>query len=189
MESNYKKYLTLTASIWAATFVLLFAINMVVLSPQKKSDQQLDRQIEEKAQVYIAALRTQEKGNRQKLRTELEQLKGKLNIFVNSFDNLSSLTFDIRQIANNQRINSLSIKAKTNYQGSAIANCNYIGENYIDTSFVADFIHFATFINSLERHEPVIFVDTFTITRSDKKDLDHQVKMNLSVFVRKRQDG
>jgi len=97
------------------------------------------------------------------------------------------LTFDISQIANEKKLDSFSIKGKDTSEKST--DFKYLSENRIDVSFAAAFNQFATFLNALERHWPVIFVDSFKITRSRRAEPDHKVNMNLAVFVRKRQDS
>jgi len=67
-------------------------------------------------------------------------------------------------------------------------DCDYIYENYIDISFNAGFSQFAALLNALERHWPVVFVDKFTITRSRQDNLERPVTMNLTVFVKKKQE-
>ena len=99
------------------------------------------------------------------------------------------MTFDISQIANEKKIASFSIKTKDDRRGPAIPKYTYISENHIDVSFTAGFNQFAAFLNALERHRPVIFIDRFEITRSEQDSSGHEASMRLSVFVRKRQDS
>jgi hypothetical protein len=47
---------------------------------------------------------------------------------------------------------------------------------------------FATFVNTLERHQPVLFVNEFTISRSNKGLLTYQVSLDVAVFEKKQQE-
>ena len=176
------------ASIWISSFVLLFLIHLVVLMPQKNNIKQLEKQIEENKQTFTLALEIGDHGNRRKLEKEIEDLRSELGTFVNAFDDLSNLTFDIRRIAGKGQVDSFSIKTQSGYQGMAIPNCNYICQSRIDTNFLAEFNQFANFINTLERHKPVIFIDTFIIKSGTPQDPGNKAKVNLSVFVKKQQD-
>ena len=112
--------------------------------------------------------------------------------FALDFEDSANLVFDIGQIAGEKKIDSFSIKTKNNKDNrgrSAMPDYKYLCENHMDVSFTGNFNQFAAFLNALERHRPVVFVDTFNITRSEKNDSGNEVNMNLAVFVRKRQDS
>ena len=188
MKPVNKKYLTIAASIWLAFFVLLFIFHLAVLVPQKNYIKKIEKQIEEKKRTFYLALEVGDYENKLKLDREIEQLRSELDTFVNTFQDLSNLTLNIRQIAGKEQLDSFSIKTQGNYQGLAIPYCNYICESRISTSFLAEFNQFANFINSLERHKPVVFVDTFVIKRGNEQDPGNKAKVSLSVFVKKPQD-
>ena len=50
-----------------------------------------------------------------------------------------------------------------------------------------EFNEFAGFLNSLERHRPVLFVSEFTLIRAKKDDLTYHVTMDVAAFVRRKQ--
>jgi Tfp pilus assembly protein PilO len=111
-----------------------------------------------------------------------------LNDFVIESDDSANLTLDISQIASEKKLDSFMIKTKENRENSAIPDCKYITEDRIDIGFNAGFNQFAAFLNALERHQPVVFIDTFSIARSKQDDSGHKVNMNLAVFARKWQE-
>jgi len=189
MKPIYKKYFATIALIWAGCFVLSFFVHMLVLAPQKKNKRQVETQLAEKKRIYSSVLDTAKEETKLELNEQIEYLRSSLRDFVIDFEDSANLTFDISQIANEKEVASFMIRTRDDSGGSAIPNCNYICENHIDISFTASFNQFAAFLNALERHRPVIFVDKFTITRSDEDSSGHQVKMSLAVFVRKQQDS
>ena len=183
----YRKYFTTAALIWAGCFILFLFVYMIVLAPQKKTRKHIENQLAEKKRIYNSALKATEEETRIWLNEQIENLRSKLNGFVINFEDSANLTFDISQIASEKKLDSFSIKGKDTSKGSA--DFKYLSENHIDVSFAAAFNQFATFLNALERHWPVIFVDSFKITRSKRGDPSHKVNMSLAVFVRKRQDS
>ena len=189
MKSNYKKYFTKVALIWAGCFIVFFFVHILVLAPQGKNKKQIEKQLAEKKQMYESALKVSQEEFKIRLKEQIEKLRNGLKDFAIGFEDSANLTFDISQIANEKKIASFSIKGKDSRVGSAALKSNYLSENQIRVSFTAGFNQFATFLNALERHRPVVFVDKFTITRSRREGLGHQVDMDLSVFVRKRQDS
>ena len=98
------------------------------------------------------------------------------------------MTFDIGRIANEENVSSFSIKNNDKQSVSEIPDCKNICENHIDISFIAGFNQFATFVNALERHQPVLFVNEFTISRSNKGEPTYQVSLGVAAFVRKQKE-
>jgi hypothetical protein len=112
-----------------------------------------------------------------------------MNGLVINSEDTANLIFAISQIANAKRVSEFRIGPKKQHLGSKLSNCEYIGENCIGISFSSGFNQFATLLNALERHQPVVFVDGFEITRSDQGKSGHKVDMDLAVFVKRRQDS
>jgi hypothetical protein len=100
---------------------------------------------------------------------------------------MAGLTFDIGRIAKDTKIDSFSITPQNNRESKDMADSRYIGENQMNLNFKSSFNEFAVFLNALERHRPVIFVNGFSINHVERADLVNQVNMDLSVFVKKQQ--
>ena len=190
MEPIYQKYLVKVALIWAGCFVLLFILQMVMLSPQKSLKMSLEKQLAEKEQLYNSAFKLSQKEAKAQLSKEVEELEEELQYFVIDFEDSANLTFDISQIANSKEVESFSIKTKEKRGDSKLPDCKYLSEDNIEIRFTTkNFNQFATVLNELERHKPVVFVDKFMMSRSTQHDEGHKVNMSLSVFVKKRQDS
>lgn len=191
MKPVYKKYFVTAALIWASCFIIFVFIYMLVLVPQNKSKKQIEEQFVKKMRIYNSALQAAQEETKARLNKRMENLRDTLNDFVVDLEGSANLTFEISQIAQEQRITPSTIEVSQDVRGgSVIPDCKYIDENRVDIKFSArSFNQFAVFLNALERHQPIIFVDSFKITRAKKRDSGHQVEMNLSVFVRKRQEG
>lgn len=187
MRSIYRKYLTTIGLVWAGCFVLFLFVYMLVLSPQEKSEREVEKRLAETKQMYSSILKMVQKETKIRLDEQMERLRDRLGNFVTDFGSSAALTFDISQIANEQKLASFGIRTGDKGRSSAIPGCNYICENRVDISFTAGFNQFATFLNVLERHRPAVFVDGCTITRSDRDGSGHKVSMNLAVFARKQQ--
>jgi preprotein translocase subunit YajC len=191
MDPIYKKYFIKVALIWAGCFVLFLFVYMLVLSPQKKSKKQIANQLAEKKRMYESVLKATQEETQIQLNEQIERLQNSLRDFVIDFEDSANLTFDISRIANEKEVASFSIKTKDKEKrgSSAIPDYDYMFENHIDVKFTGGFNQFAGLLNALERHRPVVFVDRFVIARSKRGNLGHEVRMDLAVFVRKRQDG
>ncbi len=69
-----------------------------------------------------------------------------------------------------------------------MSDSNSIEESNIDISFVSGFNQFASFVNSLERHKPVILVHEFELARSHQNKTAYQVTLDVRALVRKQQE-
>jgi len=189
MKAIFKKYLKTVALIWSGCLVMFFIVYIYLLAPQRKTKKQIEKQLADKKQTYDSALKVTQEETKKQLEEQLGNLRNTLRNFVIDFEDSTHLTLDISQIAGEKKVASFTIKGKDDRRGrsSEIPGCENICENHIKISFNADFNQFATFLNALERHRPVLFVDRFTITRSDDDPSSHPVNMDLAVFVRKPQ--
>jgi len=192
MDAAYKKYCAKIGIAWAICFVVFFFLYMLMLAPQKKAKQALQKQLAEKKEMHELAMKATKKENKANLDEQLEQLRNQLGDIVLDFEDSTNLTFVISRIATEKQVSSFSIEAEK--QGSSVsrhskqAQLRNIYECSFDVSFqAANFNQFASLLNTLERNRPPIFINDFTITRADKAGSEHRVKMNLTVFIRKKQ--
>lgn len=184
----YKEYLTKAAIMWAACLALFVLAYLFVLGPQLSSKKRLENELAGKKEQYEMAKMAAREQTKAKLNEEIKGMRSTLKDFVVESKDSANLTFDIGKIANEEEVSSFSISNK-NKQGIAeIPDCNTIGESHIDIGFIAGFNQFATFVNALERHQPVLFVNTFSISRSNRDKSAYQVTLDVAAFVRKQQE-
>jgi Tfp pilus assembly protein PilO len=163
---------------------------MIVLSPQKKTMERVAKQLAEKKQIFESALAAGREETKIQLDEQINELRNALKDFAIDFEDSANLTFDISQIANEKKVDEFSIKAQDDKgKATETSSCEYVCEKHIDIKFNGGFNQFASFLNALERHRPVVFIDEFEISRSKRESSDPKVTMDLAVFVRKRQDG
>jgi len=184
----YRTYLIRTAIAWAVCLVLFVLAYIFILGPQMSNRKQIESTFQEKKQQYELAQKATQDKTKIQLNEQITYLQNTIKDFVVDFEDSANLTFDIGRIANEERVASFSIKHNDKQGSSEIPDCNSICENHIDISFIAGFNQFATFVNSLERHQPVLFVNEFTISRSKKGEPTYQVSLDVAAFVKKHLD-
>lgn len=185
----YKKYLVAAGLIWAACFVLFCLAYMLLLRPLNSNEKRLEDRLAEKKRAYESVLTASRTETRIKMNKEIESLIDELGTFVVDIEDSANLTFDISRIATEKEVASFSVKSRDEHEVSPIPNCARIGENHIDVGFGAGFNQFATFLNALERHRPVLFIDTFTLTSSKQDSQNYKISLKVAVLVRKQQGG
>ncbi|MHC4726665.1 MAG: GspMb/PilO family protein [Planctomycetota bacterium] len=186
----HKKYLITSGVIWAACFVIFLLAYMLIVRPQKNSKKLVESRLAEKQQVYKSALRAAHEETKNRLNEQIDSLRNRLKDFVAEFEDSVNLTFDLSQIAEEKKVASFGSKVKSDRGLARKKNqYKYIRENQINISFTGDFNQFAKFLNTLERHRPVIFVDKFTLNRSARDESVFLVNLSVIAFVKKQQEG
>jgi hypothetical protein len=189
MDAVYKKNLKLVSLIWGGSIILALIVNMIVIAPQNQCKEQIRKQFAEKKRTYNAIVKMSQEKTRIRLNKKMEQWREGLKNYVASTEDLAGLTFDIGQIAKDIQIDSFTISHTNNSGNQNNADSQYVSERQMSVNFKASFNQFAAFLNAMERHRPVIFVDKFLINPTDRDNSISQVNMSLSIFVKKRQGG
>jgi hypothetical protein len=187
MNAICKKCFRAVSIVWGVSVIAALIVNMIVITPQKERKEKIRQQLIEKKQMYQTILSIGKQKTRDRLGKQMEQWRNNLNDFVASPEGMAGLTFDIGRIAKDTKIDSFSITPQSNRESKNMADSRYINENQMNLNFKSSFNKFAVFLNALERHRPVIFVNEFSITHVERADLVNQVNMDLSVFIEKQQ--
>lgn len=190
MKSIYGKYFKIGIIFWAICFVVLLLAYLFVLSPQERLRRMTERKLNDKQNLAQSAREAVEEKNKKRLIELLTDSGDELKEFVVDPENAANLTLDIGRISSEVKLNAFS----SNFAGSdettrgatRTDNFKHIIPRHISVNFNSSFNKFAVFLNTLERRRPVIFVDTFSITRSTESDSGHKVDMKLAVLVGKK---
>ncbi|MBN1457763.1 MAG: hypothetical protein JW912_07925 [Sedimentisphaerales bacterium] len=184
MKNINKKSLQKAICVWAGCTMVFMLVYLSIIAPQAKSKSQVEEKLNEMASAYESARNSAKEKIRNVMQEKIEELHSRLSRYTVDAEDSADLTFNISRIANEKKITSFSIK-----NNDILASKDNISESSIDLTFKASFDQFASLLNSLERHNPIVFVDRFKIVRSDVSSSDNRITVNLSVFVNKQQDG
>ena len=188
MNPIYKKYTKTIVFFWVVCLLVLVLVYMLALKPQRQVRRDIEDKLAKQKKMLDGALEASKPQTKERLAREVEEYRGRLRDFVTDSDGAANMTFDISRIANEEKVSAFSIKRIGTAQLGSIAQCEYIGENRMEVSFEGNFNQFARFVNALERHRPVVFVDSFSIGKSNYSTGGNHITMSLSVFVEKKQD-
>jgi len=174
------------ALVWTVCLVLFVIAYFFIMAPQLKTKSELAKKSAEKLQIYEEAVDAANEENKKRLAEEVETLKNKLGDYTADYEESANLTFAISRIAAEKQVSSFAVKTSDQVKSSDQLKSKNIQENLIEITFESDFRQFATFLNTLERHRPVVFIDRFKLSRGRQSETEHKVDMDLSIFVRKR---
>jgi hypothetical protein len=190
MKSIYGKYLKIGIIFWAVCFILLLIAYLFILAPQERIRRITDRKLNDTKNLAQSAEEAAEEKNKERLTELITDSEKELKRFVVDPENEAKLTLDISRISNEVKLNAFN----SNFAGGNEAtrgatrtdNFKHIAPRQITVTFNSSFNKFAFFLNTLERREPVVFVDTFSITRSAENDSNNEVSMKLAFLVGKK---
>jgi len=185
MKSIYRKYFKIGILFWAVCFIVLLLSYLLVLSPQERLRRMTERKLADTKLLAQSAREAAEERNKNLLLEQLSNSGNRLKDFVVEQENAANLTFDIGRISSEVKLNSFS-SIFTGSEGTIKTdNYKHIIARQISVNFNSSFNKFAIFLNTLERSRPVVFIDTFSITRSGESGSGHKVDMKLAVLVGK----
>ena len=185
MKSIYRKYFKIGILFWAVCFIILLLSYLLVLAPQERLRRMTERKLADTKLLAQSAREAAQERNKNLLIEQLSNSGNRLKDFVIDQENANNLTFDIGRISSEVKLNSFS-SIFTGSEGTIKTDkYKHIIARQISVTFNSSFNKFAIFLNTLERSRPVIFIDTFSITRSGESDSGHKVDMKLAVLVGK----
>jgi hypothetical protein len=180
--------LKILAVVWIASLMLAVLAYMLLLNPQNRRKRDLQNNLADKNQTYELAQNASKLESQISLTEQIGTLRDKLKTFMVDSNEASNLTFDISQIAQDKNVDSLKVENKSNnLTAEEDNNRNNINERHIDISFNAGFNQFAAFLNALERHQPVLFVNQFKLIITGQGKQAYRVNMDVAALVKKQQ--
>jgi hypothetical protein len=190
MKSIYGKYFKIGIIFWAVCFIVLLLAYLFVLAPQEKLRRMTERKLSDTKNLAQSAKEAAKEENKKKMIELLTDSGDKLKEFVVDPENAENLPLDVSRMSNEVELNAFSSNfaggEETTRGAARTDNFKHIIPRQISVNFNSSFNKFAVFLNTLERKRPVIFVDTFSITRSTESGSGHKVDMKLAVLVGKK---
>lgn len=170
--------------LWALIVLGFAGLYVAVFVPQKMEMAKVCDELDKVKAECERAKKIADERNVQKQTEELEALKERLREFAVDYEAVSDVTLAVSSLAKSQNVGSFSIRSGGGEINIELPNCDYIWENRFEVSFEGNFLQFAMLLNALERSEPVVFIDEFSISRA-REDVKNPVEMNLAVLVRR----
>lgn len=183
------KYWLIVAAAWIPSLALAAASYLFILEPQIQRGKELDVQLADAKSLYKIAHHAANKENQIRLERRVGMLNDRVSDFVLRANVASDLAFELAKLADETGVASFAMKPKKRPGPNTAADDDCVGEEYIEVSFMGPFHEFATLLNALERHHPILLVETFSISRPPTRSSEPQVSMQLAVLVEKAQEG
>lgn len=187
MISISRNNLKIAGIIWGISLIILVPVYLLVLKPQEDKKIKLENEVQALQDSIIKSGIVTSDSAIESLKQEVEDIKGQLDEFVvktkDDIQNLASI--EIYNISKELGLEGFHIDPWNGVEVAAFNDCKYVSGQTMIVGFGASYTEFAKFINMLERYKTVIFVDSFSITKSTDEKKKNQVQMNLAVLVEK----
>lgn len=183
------KYVLSMAVVWGPFLLLMIGFHLLVLGPKMRRVKALEAELADARMILSRAMDAAKEENRMALREAVAQVDDRVSDFVLRPETAPDLGFEIGQLANRTGAESFNMKPRNRQRSAAVADCDQFGEERIDVSFRSRFHDFAALLNAVERHRPILFVETFVIDRPRTPSSKPQASMELAVLVEKPHDG
>ncbi len=181
------RYLAIVAAAWVPCLAVGVAFCLLALRPQMLRAKELETKLEEVKKLYAVARVAARREDQARMAETVEALRRRVADFAVDLETAPNLVFEIAQLASNTGVESFAMRPRSKQGLDTLSGCDRIGQKRIDISFTSRFHGFAALLNALERHHPVLFVESFTISHSRLQSSQPQVDMEIAVLVEKPQ--
>lgn len=191
MKADVKKFILNATVSWVVCAVVLIFAYIFLLFPAQRKAAHLRNSVDSVRKEYDEASEFVTGKNLDRMRIQVAGLKEELERYLAPDEEAKSIAFRVSRIAEQSGIKGFSTKFKPKKMESVVDNCPQIDMSRIDISFKGEYAQFVRLINDLERHQPIVFVDSFSIVAADKGDELHDIKIVLKILIddRKKQSG
>jgi hypothetical protein len=183
------KYAIVTLAAWAVSVVVVGAGHVLFYQPQKAELAQVRKQFSEsQTELENAQLAAQDQV-KEKMKLRCEETSRLISEFSTKPDKMTELVFQVGQIANDLRLAEFSSKNEKRKDKSTVEKSKTLDESWLNVEFFATFNQFSEFINRLERHCPVVFIEEVAFRRGTSRAKGHTASLRLSFLAEKDAGG
>ena len=167
MKSKIKlsRYTIVTAAVWAVSVVVLGGGYFLFYAPQQAELLQVNNQCDESQTALGQAQLAAQDEAKAKQKQQCEDVSQFISGFSTHQDSVTELVFEIGRIANELRLSEFSSKDQKQKNYSTVGKSELVSEVWLKVEFQATFEQFAQFLNRLECHDPVVFVEEVLFQR------------------------
>jgi hypothetical protein len=183
--STLKKYCLSAGGTWAGWLLFMAILYMLAFGPQEILMAKLSREFVSSNEKYALAQIAGRHDTQTHQQGRLDALRQKTASFITPAENAMGLMFHISQLAAEHQLQNFSARDRQLTSLFKEGQTVQITECWQELSFAGDFSHIASFLNSLERNQPVIFIENVEIRRDAQKNPPLEAKALISYLVEK----
>jgi Tfp pilus assembly protein PilO len=182
MKEKFRKLAVFILIVWIITLIGMGSFFYFVIMPQKNNLDALFTKVEHEIETNLVASHAKEKIAAELMDAKVGRACDLLNRFLIEKSEVNNFIFDFQRLADSSGISNFTGSHDPSKSYFAITGLKYIKEGNLRINFSGDYIQFINLLNKLERYQPVVFVDRFSISRTRVRERDNNINMTLTFF-------
>jgi hypothetical protein len=175
---------TLFLVAWALCLAALIAFHVAYIRPRDEALDAARREARAQSDRFTLLTNTKSPGVQERIKARQAELERQCAEFVFGSDEMSKLDFVIRGIAEKNGLQDFSARRTSTVSSMGTTKFRQIAQSELVLSFAGSFRGMVQFVNDLERHQPAVFVDQFTLRGASNKNDALTCDMECSVLYR-----
>lgn len=147
---------------WGLCLAALAAAHFVLVAPRGREVAASGARIEQAVERFALLRKARSPQEQDRLAAEQKELEQRLADYVFTAEQVAELDFALRKLADKNNLQEFSSRHVRTTPKVGPAQLKKIAQRDMILSFRSTFSEFLQFINELERHSPIVIVDTFT---------------------------
>lgn len=178
------RYTLITAAVWVVSVLVLGGGYVLSYAPQQAMLLQVKNQCAESQMALESAQLAAQEKIKAKQQQQCEEAEQLIADFSARQDAVTELVFEIGRIATNELgLYDFSSKSQKQKAYPTVGKSKLVSEGWLKVDFEATFNQFAQFLNQLERHNPVVFVEEVAFQRGTHQTRGHKISLELSFLT------
>ncbi len=159
--ANYRVPIVLIG-VWVFCLAALLAAHFGLVAPRGRAVDASRAEINAAAEWFTSLKNARSAKEQARLTTEREEMERRFANYVFTAEQLSQLDFELRSLSEKNHLADFSARHVRTTNKVGAAEIKRIAQREMVLSFDCAFPDLLRFINELERHYPVLIVDSFT---------------------------
>lgn len=183
-NSLWKKYSLCVGGTWGVWLILTAVIYFLALGPQNILMARLQKEFAVSNEEISMAQKAGRPETRANMEQRLQAAAQKTAYFVVAQENTAGLVLQISQLAAKHQLQEFSTRIGTGSSAPKENEKLKITEAWLELAFSGTFPQIASFINSLERNDPVVFIENVDIKRTQRENGLSSASIQISYLTR-----
>jgi hypothetical protein len=149
-------------AVWGLCLAALLVGHFVLVAPRGRAVADSQARIEQAVERFALLRKARSQPEQDRLAAEQQELERRLADYVFTAEQVSELDFELRRLAEKNNLREFSSRHVRTTPKVGPVQLKKIVQRDLLLSFKSTFSEFLQFVNELERHSPIVIVDTFT---------------------------
>jgi len=183
--SRELKSLVRLAVAWVVCLAALAVFHFALVAPQARALAASREAVAAKAERFRLLRDAKSARGQQRLQEEQEELERRYANFVFTGEQMNELDFRLRSLAEKNGVQEFSARHVETVSKIGSTELKGIAQRSLVLSMACSFPEFLRFLNELERHQPLVLVDQFTLQTTAGRQTGLSSTMDCAILYQK----